>query len=225
MNGWLTWALASLGDRVPRAREYALDELQRNTLRAHARAYPQHWGGTISVDDVCRAHFSTEPSRCGIGITKEFTGGIMHQRNWALVDTIKLAGLEPDTRLPRPPPLPLKAVLLRFPQLGLAWAPDARGYVVAQRTARLTMEVQAPSRGRHLVYVGGRRVRSVRRGERPHLPHVGPRSRPADWAVVASDGRFAGWASPSRWSTVPGTARGVGSGWWARSPSAGTASS
>ena len=102
---------------MPRAREYALDELQRNTLRAHARAYPRHWGGTISVDDVCRAHFSTEPSRCGIGITDEFTGGNMHQPTWALFDAIKLAGVEPTTsRLPNPPGPPAQALLAPLAQ-------------------------------------------------------------------------------------------------------------
>ena len=70
VNGWLAWSLGQLGPTVPGARRYAFDELQRNTLRAHARAYPRHWGGTISVDDVCRAHFSTDPARCGIGISR-----------------------------------------------------------------------------------------------------------------------------------------------------------
>ena len=73
------------------------------------------------------------------------------------------------------------------PRLGLAWAPGrARGSVVTQRTARLTMEVQAPSRGRHLVYVGGRRVRSVRRGSVLVFRMLARAGRPADWAVVAS---------------------------------------
>lgn len=41
VKGWLTWALGSLDGVVPRAGAYALDELQRNTLRAHARAFPR----------------------------------------------------------------------------------------------------------------------------------------------------------------------------------------
>ncbi len=138
------------------------------------------------MDDACRAHFSTEPSRCGIGITKEFTGGNMHQPAWALFDTIRLAGVEPTTRGYRVlPTLPLRRFSLRLPRLGLAWAPGrARGYVVTRQTARLTMEVRAPSRGRHAVYVDGRRVRAARRGRFVVFRMPARAGRPADWAVV-----------------------------------------
>ena len=61
VNGWLTWALGELDGVVPDAREYALDELERNTLAAHATAYPDHWAGVISVDDACNAHYEADP--------------------------------------------------------------------------------------------------------------------------------------------------------------------
>ncbi len=149
VNGWLAWSLGELGDTVPGARRYAFDELQRNTLRAHARAYPRHWGGTISVDDVCRAHFSTDPARCGIGLTG-YTGQIMHQPAWLLYDTIRLAGIEPTTRGYRiQPQLPLRRFSLRLPRAGVAYGPaGARGYVVTSRSTRLRIEVTAPPAGR-----------------------------------------------------------------------------
>ena len=95
IDGWLTWALGELDGKVPRAREYAFDEFRRNTLTAHARAYPGHWNGVISVDDVCWAHYSSDPSRCGIGILDGWTTQIMHQPSWSLFAALKLAGLDP----------------------------------------------------------------------------------------------------------------------------------
>ncbi|MFL5781205.1 MAG: GH36-type glycosyl hydrolase domain-containing protein, partial [Thermoleophilaceae bacterium] len=41
VNGWLVWAMSSLADRVPGAREFAFDEWRRNTLAAHAAAFPR----------------------------------------------------------------------------------------------------------------------------------------------------------------------------------------
>jgi len=37
---------------VPHARELAFDELRRNTLATRTAAFPEHWNGTLSVDDV-----------------------------------------------------------------------------------------------------------------------------------------------------------------------------
>src|SRR5258708_2910937 len=47
LNGHLVWAYAAL-DR----REAAWDEYTRNTLANHATLWPDHWDGTISVDDA-----------------------------------------------------------------------------------------------------------------------------------------------------------------------------
>jgi hypothetical protein len=137
---------------------------------------------------VCRAHFSTEPSRCGIGLTDEFTGGNMHQPTWALFDTIKLAGVEPTLRGYRiRPALRLKRFSLRLPRVGLEWAPRrVRGYVVTERSARLVLEVQAPARGRPAVYVEGRRVRAVRRGRLLVFSVRTRARRAADWAVIGA---------------------------------------
>ncbi|MGH7822473.1 MAG: GH36-type glycosyl hydrolase domain-containing protein, partial [Candidatus Binatia bacterium] len=47
LNGPLVWALGTLDDLLPSARAYAWDELLRNTLAAHASAFPNHWDGVI----------------------------------------------------------------------------------------------------------------------------------------------------------------------------------
>ena len=70
VNGWLVWALARLDGVIPRARAYAFDELERNTLAARATVYPDHWDGILSVDDACRSWYSTDPEECGIGLSR-----------------------------------------------------------------------------------------------------------------------------------------------------------
>ncbi len=55
LNGWLTWALGTLDGAVPGARGDAFSELVRNTLAAHATAFPNSWDGILSVDDACHA--------------------------------------------------------------------------------------------------------------------------------------------------------------------------
>ena len=185
VNGWLAWSLGRLGPTVPGARRFAFDELQRNTLRAHARAYPRHWGGTISVDDVCRAHFSTDPARCGIGISKGYTGQVMHQPSWLLFDTIRLAGIEPTTNGYRiDPQLPLRTFSLRLPRVGVAYGKaGARGYVVTSRSSRLRMTVTAPAGGPFLAYANGVRVRSRQRGRTVVFPLRAPAGHAAQWAI------------------------------------------
>ncbi len=168
VNGWLTWALGRQDGTVPGARRLAFDELTRNTLRAHANAYPRHWGGIISVDDVCRSHNSTDPDRCGIGLNHEYTGQIMHQPSWLLWDVLKLAGVEATPSGYRfDPVLPMSGFTVRLPRFGLTWKRQgASGYLTALAPDRLKMSVRAPSRGRVQVRVDGRLRRSVRRGKR-----------------------------------------------------------
>ena len=186
VNGWLTWALGRQAGKVPGASRLAFDELERNTLRAHARAYPRHWGGTISVDDVCRSHNSTRPEQCGIGITNGYSGQVMHQPAWLLWDTIKLAGIEPTTRgYDIAPALPMREFSLRLPDVGLTVGRGrASGYIRATRADRLRMVVRAPSGGRYRASVGGRRVRSARRGRDVVFVLPVRPGRPARWAIA-----------------------------------------
>ena len=148
VNGWLTWALGSLSGRVPGAREDAFSELTRNTLTAHAEAYPRHWDGIISVDDVCHASYSPTPAQCGIGLNGSYEGQIMHQPAWSLFDAIRLAGVTATADGYRiEPELPVRTFSLAFPDLGVAYSPArARGYIVAASSGAVMMHVAPPDR-------------------------------------------------------------------------------
>jgi hypothetical protein len=166
VNGWLTWALGTVANEVPHARQYAFSELERNTLAAHAIAYPNHWDGTISVDDVCRAFYSPDPASCGAGLTTAYAGQIMHQPAWGLYDAILLAGIQPTARGFRiAPELPMKTFTVSLPDIGVAYdGSGARGYVAAAESGPLVLQVKPPAQRRWSVLVGGRHVPSVVRG-------------------------------------------------------------
>jgi len=130
-NGWMTWALAELDGVVPDAASYAWDELVRNTLRAHAVAFPDHWDGMISVDDVCAAYYAPAPESCGIGLTSDYNTQILHQPAWSLFDFLKLAGVEATGSGYRVDPhLPMTTFNVRLPLVGVAQEPGLiRGYL------------------------------------------------------------------------------------------------
>jgi hypothetical protein len=186
INGWLTWALATLGDRVPRARAYAFSEFERNTLTAHATTYPRHWDGTISADDVCHSFYSPTPATCGAGLTTAYAGQIMHQPAWSLFDAIRLAGIDPSTRgFQIRPELPFRTFSLALPDIGVAYGnADARGYVVMAANSRLTMEVRPPGGRRWRVLAGGRVVPSVLRGDLLVFDLEARAGRMARWRIV-----------------------------------------
>lgn len=160
VNGWLTWALGTLGATVPDARQYAFSELLRNTLAAHASAYPAHWDGITSVDDVCYAYYSPTPSTCGAGLTTAYEGQIMHQPAWSLFDAIRLAGVTPtENGFQIRPELPVGSFSLALPDIAVAYhGTSAHGYVVVQSSSTLSFEVQPPAGARWRVYANGRRV-------------------------------------------------------------------
>jgi hypothetical protein len=95
VNGWLTWALGELDGVVPRARQHAWSEYTRNTLANHATQFPDHWAGTISVDDVCWTHFSSNPSCCGVPLFDQYNGQITEQPTWMVMNATRLAGVTP----------------------------------------------------------------------------------------------------------------------------------
>ena len=166
VDGWLTWALGSLGDSVPHARDYAFSELELGTLAAHARAYPSHWDGITSVDDACHAFYSPTPAACGAGLTTGYAGQVMHQPAWSLFDTIRLAGIEPTaTGFRVEPRLPMRSFSLALPRAGVAYdAREARGYFVTATRRPLTLEVKPPAGRRWSVRANGRPARFALRG-------------------------------------------------------------
>ncbi len=188
INGWLSWALGTLGPTVAHARQYAFSELERNTLAAHALAYPHHWDGITSVDDVCRSFYSSDSAECGAGLTTAYAGQIMHQPAWSLFDAIRLAGVNPtETGFEIQPELPMRNFSLALPDIGVAYRPGvARGYVVASARTTLTMAVRAPGTGRHWrVLADGHPASSSRRGGVLVFRLRVQPGRPAAWTITA----------------------------------------
>src|SRR5439155_26460584 len=188
VNGWLTWALGTLDRVVPHAAAYAFDEFRRNTLAAHAAAFPGHWDGIISVDDVCNSFYaSKDPANCGNGLSTNYEGQIMHQPAWTLYDATKLAGIQPTAVGYRiDPHLPSPRYSLRLPDVGVAYSRKrARGYLVLERTGSIRMSVQVPARvpaRLAVTWAGGHRVRHSRRGRLVTFRVRARAGLPVDWA-------------------------------------------
>ncbi len=188
INGWLTWALGSLEGTLPHARRYAWNEYLRNTLAAHATAFPDSWDGTISSDDVCNGYYSSQPQLCGNALSADFDGQNTEQPTWMVMDAIRLAGVTPTgSGFLITPRLPLRRFSLRLPDVGVASAPGlTRGYVRVQRSGTLTMTVALPV-GAHgqavAAFADGRRVRARARHGLVAFPLRAVAGRTADWAV------------------------------------------
>ncbi len=189
INGWLTWALGELDGIVPHARRHAWSEYTRNTLGTHATEFPDHWAGTISVDDACWAHSSSHPERCGIGIFSGYNGQITEQPTWMVMNAIRLAGVMPTKDGYRiASHLPLREFSLRLPRIGIASGRrELRGYVQAEQADRLELRVKPPGRvatGRVRAWAGDRGVpHQVADGFVVFTVPATP-GAPADWAVT-----------------------------------------
>jgi hypothetical protein len=146
LNGWLTWALGSLQGVVPHADSYAFNELIRNTLWAHANAYPDSWDGILSVDDVCNAWYDkAKASQCGVGLSSAWDTMIPHQDAWSLWDTIELAGIHSEQNgFQIVPEFPMTNFSVRFQGAGVARQHGLiRGYITTVGGGALTMDVAA----------------------------------------------------------------------------------
>ena len=188
VNGWLTWALGSLDGKLAHAREYAWDEYLRNTLAAHATAFPDAWDGTISADDVCNGYYSSHPQLCGNDLSTEFDGQNTEQPTWMVMDAIRLAGVTPtESGFQIAPSLPLRRFSLRLPDIGVASAPGLlRGYVRVHQSGKVTMTVTLPAVARRsavAAFAGGRRVKATIRGSAVVFALPAVAGRVADWAV------------------------------------------
>jgi len=191
VNGWMVWAMGELDGTVTGARGYAWDEFLRNTLAAHAVAFPDHWDGVISIDDACAAFYATAPEKCGIGLTSAYDTQIMHQPAYSLFDTLHLAGItSTGAGYQVVPHLPMDTFDVRFPLVGVAQQPGMlRGYVRPERAATLTMEVAAPpgvDPQSALVWVDGALVQHSTAGDRIRFTLQARAGTPADWAVTAT---------------------------------------
>ena len=188
VNGWLTWALGELDGVLPGARVLAWSEYTRNTLAAHATAFPHHWAGTISVDDACYSFYASHPERCG-AIASSYDGQITEQPTWMVMDAIRLAGITPTASgYTIAPHLPFARFSLRLPQVGIsAEAHRLRGYLTTQRTTSLRLAVTLPTGvgARSVVcWAGGRRVgHGTSHGIVSFQVHA-VAGRPVTWALV-----------------------------------------
>jgi hypothetical protein len=168
LNGPWIWALGELVGTVPGAAERAFDELRRNTLTAHATAFPDHWSGVLHVDDACSSFYATAPERCGIEFLLDqtdhaYNGQITHQPAWGLLAALRLAGIEPDRRgYSFAPVLPLRRYTIDLPRVGVAVERRRMsGYVRTESRAPLALRLDPPhhlDRRRTRVLVDGRAV-------------------------------------------------------------------
>jgi hypothetical protein len=194
LNGQLTWALAALDGIVPGAAADAWDEFTRNTLAAHATAFPEHWDGLISVDDECASYYQSPPSGCGIGLAtganavNGYDTQVMHQPAYSLFDLLKLVGLE-ATRdgYDVVPHLPMSTFDIRLPQVGIAQQSGLiRGYVKTSGGS-VTMRVSPPpgvSAEQAIAFAGGVQVPDTVVNGLVQFTLPTKAERAADWAVT-----------------------------------------
>ena len=189
INGPLTWALSTLAGRVPHAADDAFDELERNTLTAHAAAFPRHWDGILSVDDACNSFYERDPARCGARPTgSTFNTQAMEQPAWSLFAMIKLAGIFPTANGYRiEPNLPQASFSLRTQVVGIAReAGQLRGYVRPEADSTLRMQVRISDCGCRPPFAtsaGSRPVRHTVRGGYVYFTLHGTAHQLVDWAL------------------------------------------
>lgn len=134
INGTLIWALA-LTDGAQ-----AWDEWKKNTLAAHAQAYPEIWYGIWSGPDFYNSvlsrypgqtMFAEEPSadhkvQADLGFNwTDFPVMNMHPHAWPLYSAAKLLGLEfHETGVSFKPRLPLAEYEFTSPLLGFKKSKD-----------------------------------------------------------------------------------------------------
>lgn len=191
INGWLVWALGEMEGIVPNAREYAWDEYTRNTLAAHANAYPDHWNGTINVDDACSAWYSSTPSTCGVGFALSFMGSITEHNTWMVMDAIRLAGVTATFGgYHVDPHLPMEEFTVRMPRIGVATETGLiRGYVTPERGGVLEMEVVLPESwpgAGAVAYVNGVAVATSVVGDVVRFSMPSTAGGTVDWAVASA---------------------------------------
>ncbi len=188
VDGWLAWALAQLQGTVPHAARYAWSEYTRNTLAAHAQAFPRHWDGTISVDDACNSFYASDPSRCGIGLYSDYEGQITEQPTWMVMNAINLAGVTPTEHGFRVVPH-MRRFSLRLPRIGVSRERRRmRGYLRTEASGRLILRVGGVPRGVGGVtaWVEGHPVAHHRSHGLVVFSVDAGRGRAADWAITWS---------------------------------------
>ena len=182
VNGWLTWALTQLDGMVPGAARDAWSEYTRNTLAAHAHAFPDHWADDLDRRRVQRL-LRADPARCGIPLYNDYDGQITEQPAWMVMGAVHLAGVTPTEHGFVIAPHLLR-FSLRLPYLGVARGPRLlRGYLRISRREHLVLEIRGVPRGARSVttWANGRAV--------AHRTSKGLEV----FSVLARPGQFANW--------------------------------
>jgi hypothetical protein len=196
LNGNLTWAYGTLDGTLPGARDLAWDEYTRNTLARHAALWPDHWAGTISVDDVCHAWYSNDPERCGTGLSSVYDGQITEQPTWMVMDAIRLAGLTPTKfGYEIAPHFPFARFSLRLPRIGIAsGATGMRGYVTTESNDAFELTVHLPAGvavANVTTWADGAVVGHRGAGSLVRFKLAGHHGNATDWAVTWTVSRHA----------------------------------
>ena len=189
VNGWLTWALGELDGVVPHASRHAWSEYTRNTLANHATRFPDHWAGTISVDDTCYSYYTSHPAMCGNDLYRTYDGQITEQATWMVMDAIRLAGITPTAGgYTIAPHLPFRRFSLRLPQVGVASERRLlRGYVRPEGAGPIELSVRLPGgvrTGSLTTWVDGQVVGHAVKEGFVVFSLSGAAGAPADWAVT-----------------------------------------
>ena len=173
------------------ARGLAWDEYTRNTLANHAALWPDHWDGTISLDDVCFGFYSAHPNQCGNGLGTTYEGQITEQPTWMVMNAIRLAGITPTSSgYDIDPHLPFGQFSLRLPDIGIASEADRlRGYVRPEGGGPNELGVHLPSGvspARVTSWANGNRVPHTAAGTVVTFTLPATAGAPADWALTWS---------------------------------------
>jgi len=157
INGTLVWALAQCDGAM------AWEEWQKNTLAAHAEAYPDTWYGIWSGPDFYNSILSKYPGQTGfderfaspnppqgwfgLGVNwTDFPVMNMHPHAWPLYSACKLLGVEfTPAGVELSPCLPLDEYHFKTPLLGLEkTAAGYRGWYAPRVAGRWQVSLRLP---------------------------------------------------------------------------------
>lgn len=180
-NAWLTAALAR---RDPAE---GWSSFRRNTLAAHAERFPELWYGIWTGPDSYNGEDRPRPGEADAHLATALTdypalNAHVHAGPLrALVDLVGVEGTREGIRIV--PRLPTETFHVRWPRLGLRWAPQGlEGETTT--AAPFELELQLPSGLRErevVVFVGDGEVPASRRAGTVRFPVPGGRAR---WRVV-----------------------------------------
>lgn len=144
LNQTLVWALAATDTNL------AWDEWKKNSLAAHAEAYPDIWCGIWSGPDSYNAPFSKSPGATGGPGFKgvDFPVLNLHSHACFLYSATKLLGINFDDRgLELRPALPTGPYRFESPLIGVASSREAHyeGWYAPHRPGRWTLRIYLPA--------------------------------------------------------------------------------